>query len=95
MNATKALLIGNSDGIGAATTRKLLERGFHVVGISKSEFKIDHPRYRHIICDVCSEEYRKRLREESQIDLCIYFAGIGDAIDWNDLSRETKTGMSP
>jgi NAD(P)-dependent dehydrogenase (short-subunit alcohol dehydrogenase family) len=32
----KILIIGNSDGIGAAVTKALLDRGDRVVGVSKS-----------------------------------------------------------
>jgi short-subunit dehydrogenase len=90
----KALLIGNSDGIGAETTKRLLERDYQIIGISRSELAIEHSNYRHIIQDVSSEKYRARLAEAldsfPQLDLCIYFAGIGDGLDLKNLFYETK-----
>jgi short-subunit dehydrogenase len=50
--------------------------------------------YSHIICDVSSAEYRTQLLSAlgrvSKVDLCIYFAGIGDHFDWKNLEFETK-----
>jgi short-subunit dehydrogenase len=90
----KALLIGNSDGIGAGTTKRLLESGFQIIGISRSDLAIEHPNYRHLVQDVSSEKYRARLIEAldsfSQLDLCIYFAGTGQRLDLENLFNETK-----
>jgi len=48
----KALLIGNSDGIGLATTKELLKRGWKIVGISRSESPIEDPSYEHIVAEI-------------------------------------------
>ncbi len=89
-----ALLIGNSSGIGSQVTKKLLDQNYHVIGISKSESSIVHLNYRHIIKDVCDDNYRVTLEEVlssiPELNLCIYFAGIGDLLDWNNLNKETK-----
>ena len=53
----KALLIGNSDGIGLAVTKKLLKRKWTVVGVSRSESVIKDSSYEHFVVDVQDEEY--------------------------------------
>ena len=94
MNEKVALLIGNTDGIGAKMTNRLLVEGYQVIGLSKSPSNITHPKYTHIVQDVSSIEYRSRLIEcltsSPQVDLCIYFAGIGDQLNWDNLAYETK-----
>ena len=41
----KALIIGNSDGIGLTTTKELLKRGWEIVGFSKSQSPVEDPSY--------------------------------------------------
>ena len=93
------LIIGNSDGIGLAVTRRLLERGHVVTGISRSPSVIvDEPRYTHHVADVRSAEYDDIVRgvcsasaDESSaaglpaLDVCIYCAGIGEELDLDQL----------
>jgi short-subunit dehydrogenase len=77
----KALVIGNSDGIGLALTRRLLAAGHHVVGISRRASPLRDERYRHVTCDVTSAEYLPQLREVTTdgLALCVYCAGVGEA----------------
>lgn len=90
----KALLLGNSDGIGLGTTRELLKRGWQVVGISRSESPLENPSYEHIVAEVQSEEYLARLKsilaQEGSPDICIYCAGIGELLDSSDMEREVE-----
>src|SRR5690348_2928140 len=51
-----ALVIGNSDGIGLALTRRLLALVYRVIGISKSSSAIDHPGYHHFVQDVAGAD---------------------------------------
>ena len=53
----RALIIGNSDGIGLALTHKLLDDGWRVSGISRSPAPIDGPGYRHRVVDIRSLEF--------------------------------------
>jgi len=91
----RALVIGNSDGIGLATTRALLARGHEVTGISRRAAPIAAPGYDHIVQDVTEPRYRDVLNDylarHANIDLCIYCAGIGARLDLNDLARQTQT----
>ncbi len=87
----KALLVGNSDGIGLAATKRLLDSWWDIVGISRSESPIEHASYRHLVADVGSNGYPDLLASlapEGPFDLCIYFAGIGELLDLADMSGE-------
>ncbi|MBN1381497.1 MAG: SDR family NAD(P)-dependent oxidoreductase [Deltaproteobacteria bacterium] len=87
----KAILIGNSDGIGLAMTKRLLTLGWNVIGVSRSEFPITDSAYDHHIADVRDDNYPEILAELLQrgpVDLCMYFAGIGELLDPLDMSAE-------
>lgn len=90
----KALLIGNSDGIGLATTRELLKRGWKVAGISRSESPLEDPSYEHIVAEVQDSQYVVKLKsvleKDEPVDLCIYCAGIGELLDFSNMENETK-----
>jgi NAD(P)-dependent dehydrogenase (short-subunit alcohol dehydrogenase family) len=89
-----ALLIGSSDGIGLALTRRLLERGFAVTGISKRPSPVSHEAYRHVVLDVSAVDYGARLDAAlppGRIRLCVYCAGIGDHFAMDALKRDVAT----
>lgn len=92
--ASHALVIGNSDGIGLALTRRLLAQGYQVTGLSKSAALIDHPSYQHFVQDVTDPEYRVLLQtilaERPELRLCVYCAGIGGQLDFANLAFETR-----
>ncbi len=90
---SKAILVGNSDGIGKAVTNRLLKQGWDVIGISRSESSLKHEKYQHHVCDVVSVQYHGILDATVQtkpVDLCIYFAGIGVFLDPLDMSGEAN-----
>ena len=89
----KALFIGNSDGIGLATTRRLLNRGWHITGISRSESPIRNKNYTHRLHDVSDPRYVEFLEKSitgESVDLCIYFAGIGELLHPAEMKEEIK-----
>lgn len=90
----RALMIGGSDGIGLATTRRLLEEGWTVVGISRSASPIDAPAFTQVLADVAAPEFRERLvavvAANAPFDVCLYCAGIGDRVDLANLEAETR-----
>jgi short-subunit dehydrogenase len=92
--ASQALLIGNSDGIGLALTRRLLAQGYQVTGLSKSLSSIDHPSYQHFVRDVRDPEYRLLLQAilaaRPELHLCVYCAGVGGLLDFANLAFETR-----
>ncbi|HEY8966349.1 MAG TPA: SDR family NAD(P)-dependent oxidoreductase, partial [Candidatus Methylacidiphilales bacterium] len=88
-----ALLIGNSDGIGLETTRLLLERGWRVVGLSRSASPLSHPAYQHRVLDVAEPGFEAALRELAAAevpDVALYCAGIGCGCDLTDLASQTR-----
>jgi short-subunit dehydrogenase len=88
----KILLIGNSDGIGAALTRALIARGEHVVGLSRSPSSLGPNGPRHVVQDIAAPEYPQVLHtllaEEGPFDACIFCAAIGSELRLPDLSQE-------
>jgi len=89
----QALIIGNSDGIGQAATKRLLTAEWNIIGISRSESLISNPRYHHRIADVGDIKYSELLNElllAYSFDLCIYFAGIGELLDLKNMSDEPR-----
>lgn len=82
---TTALLIGNSDGIGLALTRALLDRGVSVYGLSRSPSPVSHAGYRHHVIDVSDPAFRGVLASAcadlGRVDTCVYCAGIGHELD--------------
>ncbi len=88
------LIIGNSDGIGAAVTRALVARGDTVVGISRSPSPLAEKGPRHLTLDVTSPEYpavlQRLVSKEDPIDVCIYCAAIGSELTLPDLSKEAQ-----
>jgi len=89
----KAILIGNSDGIGLATTKRLLDAGWDIIGISRSQSSISSSTYSHKIADVSDDNYLELLDEiipKDAFDLCIYFVGIGELLDPLNMENEPK-----
>ena len=90
----KALLIGNSDGIGLATTKELLKGEWKVVGISRSESPIEDPSYEHIVAKVQDDEYsvilESVLEKGEPVDLCVFCAGIGEMLDLTNMEGEAE-----
>ncbi len=89
---SKAVLVGNSDGIGLATTERLLAAGWDIVGVSRSESPISGAGYSHKVADVSQVRYTDSMNEWmiGPLDLCIYFVGIGELLNPLDMSGEAQ-----
>ncbi|MBI5625455.1 MAG: SDR family NAD(P)-dependent oxidoreductase [Elusimicrobia bacterium] len=90
---TKAMLVGNSDGIGLATTKRLLAAGWDIIGVSKSESPIANTAYLHRVADVSDAAYPDLMDElvrQGPLDLCIYCAGIGELLDPLQMGDEAR-----
>jgi len=88
-----AILVGNSDGIGLTTTKRLLAAGWEIIGLSRSNSSVTSTTYHHKVVDVVDAEYSGLLSElatKSPVDLCIYFAGVGQPLDPLDMSSEER-----
>ncbi len=92
MMTNNVLLIGNSDGIGAAVTRALIAQGDQVVGISRSPSPLGPDGPKHVVQDISTPEYPELLRqtiaEEGPFHSCIFCAAIGSGLKLPDLSQE-------
>ena len=82
----RALVVGNSDGIGLALTRRLVAEGWSVVGVSRS------PRdgvVQHVV-DVTADGTARSWPRVGPVDLCVYAAGVGELFDPADLAAQTR-----
>ena len=52
MRTAIALVTGTSSGVGAAVARQLVDRGWHVVGVSRRTAAIDRENYQHVTFDL-------------------------------------------
>jgi short-subunit dehydrogenase len=93
VRAGRAVVVGNSDGIGMALTRRLLANGWFVAGVSRRTSDVRHERYSHTVVDVTADGYRSALRAltEHPVDLCVYAAGIGEFLALDRLDEQTRT----
>ena len=89
----RAILVGNSDGIGLALTRRLLDRGWRVDGVSRSKSPVRHDAYSHLIMDVRNPGFTEGLEALVKMDppdLCVYCVGIGEELDLSEMRREAE-----
>ena len=86
----RACVVGSSDGIGLATSARLLAEGWSVIGVSRSPSAMQHPHYTHFCCDVTTPEYRALLQRLSRqaFDAIIYCVGTGERLSLDALARE-------
>jgi short-subunit dehydrogenase len=88
---SRALLIGTSDGMGLAASKRLLARGWDIIGVSRRASPVAHTAYHHEIMDVADRDYISLIESRARggrLDLCIYFAGIGELLDPADMRLE-------
>jgi NAD(P)-dependent dehydrogenase (short-subunit alcohol dehydrogenase family) len=85
MTAGHALIIGNTDGIGLALTRKLLALGWTVTGVSRRSPVVEAPGFHGAVSDVAAAGYRAALEAlraaRGPFDACVYCVGVGDLLD--------------
>ncbi|MCP3902893.1 MAG: SDR family oxidoreductase [Planctomycetes bacterium] len=93
-DSSPILIIGNSDGIGLATTRLLLDEGRRVLGISRSPSPVEHDAYEHLVGDVTAPGFRAALAERCErygdLTTCIHCAAIGNELDPTTFSGERR-----
>lgn len=76
------IVTGALGGMGLATTLKLLDYGYNVIGLDKSvNSEIKHENLTLLTCDVTNEEniqnvYNQILNITNEIDAIIHFAGM-------------------
>ncbi len=91
-NRRLALIVGNSDGIGLGLTKRLLDLGWQVHGLSRSPSQVEYDSYNHTTVDVTGGDFPAAVAEAAQgsPDLCVYCAGIGEALDFDNLAMERE-----
>ncbi|TXC81368.1 SDR family oxidoreductase [Luteibaculum oceani] len=78
-----AIVTGSSKGIGYATVKLLLEKGFKVVGWSRSKTEIEHENFHHLRVDVSTYMDVESAVKESdkilngEIEILVNNAGFG------------------
>lgn len=81
----QTLIIGNSDGIGLALTRKLVAEGVEVIGVSRRRLAPLGDRHRQHTLDVLHPQFPeligKIVADAQAIDTLVYCAGIGEPFD--------------
>lgn len=75
------LITGSRKGIGRAMAEHYLEKGFIVVGCSRTQSDLQHPLYEHYTMDVSNEKEVKKLfsflvKKYGKLDILINNAGI-------------------
>ena len=91
-----AIVTGSSYGIGYSVTSKLLNEGYKVYGISRSETKIDNDDFVWLKCDLYNQEEIKestKLVKEEKIDLLINNAGTHFEETGTDFSTDSFKKM--
>ena len=87
-------ILGNSDGIGLATTEALLEQGHDVLGFSRSESPISHAKYQHQCLDVLDQAYlgrlQKTLDETGLPDVVLYCVGMWAPCRIKEMKHESQ-----
>lgn len=88
------IVVGNSDGIGLGLTQLLLDRGYRVIGLSRSGSPLEHAAYRHSVIDVTATDYTQVLErlvaDAGEIAATVYCAGIGERTTPETLALDLK-----
>jgi NAD(P)-dependent dehydrogenase (short-subunit alcohol dehydrogenase family) len=91
----RALVIGDSAGIGQAIVRRLVADGYTVTGLARRDPTFSHERYTHAHVDLrdAPAGIRAQLTHildglGAPLDVCIYASGIGHLLDFADLTHE-------
>ncbi|MBK8096204.1 MAG: SDR family NAD(P)-dependent oxidoreductase [Planctomycetes bacterium] len=87
----RALLLGNSDGIGLALTRRLLAAGWQVASLSRRPCPVSG-LLAHVLADAGSAEFALRLQElvaaHGPFDACVFLIGRGNDFDVTTFAGE-------
>ena len=89
-----AILTGVSSGIGAATARRLLDDGWHVIGISRRDPAIEHRNFDRLAVDLNEfGQLREKLDQVSAVDAVIHAAGLQRSAALGELNVDDGLAM--
>lgn len=84
----KILITGSSYGIGFATAKLFLEKGFEVVGLDKEPTTLLNPNYKHYICDVSIKNQYPNIK-----DIDILFVNAGSQGTEDDIKNNLYSAI--
>ena len=91
-----AIVTGSSSGIGKAISVMLLEEGYRVIGISRTNGEIEHPLFHPTACDLRSAGALEGIKTEllaEDLTLLVNAAGFGRFEPHEELSPTIITDM--
>lgn len=75
---TKVLISGSSSGIGKAVAELFISRNYSVIGLDINSSTINHPNYKHYICDVSNKD---SLPDIDDVEILFVNAGLQNSVD--------------
>jgi hypothetical protein len=88
----RTLIIGNGDGIGLALTKRLLDDGGSVIGVSRRFLGCIGARHAQHVLDVLDPKFPELIAtvvaEAGPIDTLVYCAGIGEPFETSGVDRD-------
>ena len=84
---TNTILVTGCNGlIGSSVVTGLLDEGYFVIGLDKSDQKIIHERYKHIAIDLADANALENVFEENAVERVIHLAALAHKGSEKDLS---------
>lgn len=77
MTTKTAVITGSASGMGQSTANYLLDKGWTVIGIDRSEPNIEHSHFHGVVADICDRDSLANAMENVEsVDLVANIAGV-------------------